>query len=229
MSAGESKSESYNSKVLRGHTGGVLSVSFSGDGRLIVSGSWDKTVRVWNAVSGECVLRPLQGHTNWVNSVSFSGDGKLIVSGSDDSTVRVWNAVSGECVLGPLQGHTHWVYSVSFSGDGKLIVSGSRDKTVRVWNVADEIIKFYRMKYNMPDIQNLFMTGSSNSIYDMFGKASVVFTQNTLTPYFEALDKFSSITDTFDEEIQKEKDKWNTKMILHKDRKIGLIVSQLRF
>ena len=74
------------------------SVSFSGDGKLIVSGSHDGTVRVWNAVSGECVLGPLEGHTGWVTSVSFSGDGKLIVSGSDDGTVRVWNAVSGECV-----------------------------------------------------------------------------------------------------------------------------------
>ena len=102
MSAGESKSESYNSKVLGRHNGEVESVSFSGDGKLIVSGSDDKTVRVWNAVSGKCVLGPLQGHTGVVRSVSFSGDGKLIVSGSGDGTVRVWNAVSGECVLGPL-------------------------------------------------------------------------------------------------------------------------------
>ena len=71
----------------------VRSVSFSGDGKLIVSGSRDGTVRVWNAVSGECVLGPLEGHTGVVKSVSFSGDGKLIVSGSDDGA-----CLDGVCV-----------------------------------------------------------------------------------------------------------------------------------
>ena len=63
-----------------------------------MSGSRDNTVRVWDAVSGECVLGPLEGHTDGVNSVSFSGDGSRIVSGSRDNTMRVWDAVSGECV-----------------------------------------------------------------------------------------------------------------------------------
>ena len=67
---------------LEGHTCGCGSVSFSGDGSRIVSGSGDKTVRVWDAVSGECVLGPLEGHTDGVSSVSFSGDGSRIVSGS---------------------------------------------------------------------------------------------------------------------------------------------------
>ena len=65
-------------------------------------------MRVWDAVSGECVLGPLEGHTDGVSSVSFSADGRRVVSGSWDKTVRVWDAVSGECVLGPLEGHTEW-------------------------------------------------------------------------------------------------------------------------
>ena len=60
------------------------SVSFSPDGSRIVSGSDDKSVRVWDASSGECVLGPLEGHTSGVSSVSFSPDGSRIVSGSDD-------------------------------------------------------------------------------------------------------------------------------------------------
>ena len=60
----------------------MSSVSFSGDGSRIVSGSSDKTVRVWDAVSGECVLGPLEGHTDLVRSVSFSADGRRVVSGS---------------------------------------------------------------------------------------------------------------------------------------------------
>ena len=96
-------------RKMTGHTSGVSSVSFSADGRRVVSGSNDKTVRVWDAVSGECVLGPLEGHTSWVTSVSFSGDGRRAwCPGRRDKTVRVWDAVSGECVLGPLEGHTDW-------------------------------------------------------------------------------------------------------------------------
>jgi len=71
----------------------VYSVAFSPDGKQIVSGSDDKTVRLWDSASGK-VLRELQGHTDWVSSVAFSRDGKQIVSGSDDKTVRVWNVHS---------------------------------------------------------------------------------------------------------------------------------------
>ena len=91
----------------------VYSVSFSPDGARIVSGSVDYCLRVWDAVSGQCVLGPLQAHTDSVRSVSFSPDGARIVSGSWDKTVRVWDAVSGQCVLGPLEGHTDWEGAVA--------------------------------------------------------------------------------------------------------------------
>ena len=60
-----------------------------------VSGSEDKTVRVWDAMSGE-ELKSLAGHLDWVRSVAFSPNGSRIVSGSSDDTVRVWDAMSGE-------------------------------------------------------------------------------------------------------------------------------------
>jgi WD40 repeat protein len=91
---------------LEGHTSTVLSVAYSPDGSKVVSGSYDKTVRIWDAVSGACVVGPLEGHTNGVSSVAYSPDGSKVVSGSDDRTVRIWDAVSGACVVGPLEGHT---------------------------------------------------------------------------------------------------------------------------
>ncbi|KAJ7136930.1 WD40-repeat-containing domain protein, partial [Mycena epipterygia] len=120
--------------VLEGHTDEINSVRFSPDGQYIVSGSDDKTVRIWDTESGAAVGEPLSGHTDWVRSVSFSPDGKHIVSGSDDNTVRIWDAESKTAIGKPLEGHTSPINSVTFSPDGKHIVSGSRDHTMRIWD-----------------------------------------------------------------------------------------------
>jgi WD40 repeat protein len=71
-----------------------------------VSGSWDKTIRIWDAQTGALVGQPLEGHTNWVRSVQFSPDGKQIVSGSWDHTIRIWDTQTGA------SGHANSVNSV---------------------------------------------------------------------------------------------------------------------
>ena len=121
-------------QVLWGHTGWVNSVVFSPDGSHVVSGSIDKTVRIWNVVTGECEAE-LVGHSDSVNAVIFSPDGSHIVSGSDDNTMRIWNVVMGESEA-ELKGHSASVNCVIFSPDGSHIVSGSFDNTMRIWNVA---------------------------------------------------------------------------------------------
>jgi WD40 repeat protein len=120
--------------VFRGHQKSVTSVAFSADGKSIVSGSRDRTVRVWDATTGT-QQHILTGHEDWVRSVAFSADGKSIVSGSDDGTVRVWDATTGT-QQHILTGHEGYVNSVAFSADGKSIVSGSDDRTVRVWDAT---------------------------------------------------------------------------------------------
>src|SRR5262249_29959335 len=81
--------------TLQGHTALVWSVAFSADGTRIVSASGDKTVKVWNAQTGQETLT-LKGHTDSVTSVCFSPDGKRIVSGSGDGTVKMWDARTGQ-------------------------------------------------------------------------------------------------------------------------------------
>ena len=120
--------------ILAGHDEWVTSVAFSPDGKHIVSGSRDNTVRVWDAQTGQSVMDPLKGHNNFVTSVAFSPDSRHIVSGSLDNTFRVRDAQTGQSVIASLKGHDDRVTSVAFSPDGRHIVSGSFDKTVRVWD-----------------------------------------------------------------------------------------------
>ena len=76
-------------KIVGKHEGCVFSVAFSPDERLIVSGSEDQTVRIWEIESQNEIRR--FHNEGWVNSVAFSPDGTLVVSGSDDKSFRLWN------------------------------------------------------------------------------------------------------------------------------------------
>jgi WD40 repeat protein len=99
-----------------------------------MSGSDDKTARLWDAVTG-ALLQTLEGHSFSVFSVAFSPDDRQVVSGSDDKTTRLWDTATG-ALLQTLKGHSGWVSLVAFSLDGKQVVSGSGDKTVRLWDAV---------------------------------------------------------------------------------------------
>ena len=121
--------------VISNFGAGVQSVAISPDGH-IVSGSYDGTIRVWNAKTGETAAGPFTGHTRPFNSMAFSPDGQHIVSGSSDQTIRVWNVKTGEKAAGPFTEHTSSVNSVASSTDGQDIVSCSSNWMNRVSNVA---------------------------------------------------------------------------------------------
>jgi tetratricopeptide (TPR) repeat protein len=118
--------------TLYGHRGQVNSVAFSPDATRVVTGSRDRTAKVWDARTGTPQLE-LKGHTQLVMSVAYSPDGTRIVTGSRDQTAKVWDARTGT-PQPELKGHTNYVRSWAFSPDGTRIVTGSEDKTAKLWD-----------------------------------------------------------------------------------------------
>ncbi|KAI1707335.1 WD domain, g-beta repeat domain-containing protein [Ditylenchus destructor] len=93
---------------------------------ILVSGSRDCTVRVWNIRDG-CCLRTLYGHVAAVRCVQF--DGCRIVSGGYDHRIIIWDVTNGDQIH-VLEGHTNRVYSLLFDSERKLVVSSSLDTTI---------------------------------------------------------------------------------------------------
>lgn len=111
-----------------GHTDGVMCVQFCEIQKIVMTGSFDKTIRVWNLTTGTLV-RTLEGHSRCVRALQFD-DAKL-VTGAMDNTLKIWNYHTGSCIR-TLEGHTGGVLSLHF--DSRVMASGSTDNTIRVWN-----------------------------------------------------------------------------------------------
>jgi WD40 repeat protein len=117
-----------------GHKAGVCSVCLSADGRHGLSGSYDNTLKLWDAASGRCE-RTFGGHSSYVCSVYLSVDGRYALSGSYDKSLKLWEVETGRC-LRTFEGHTAGVFSVCLSTDVRFALSGSEDGTLRLWDVA---------------------------------------------------------------------------------------------
>lgn len=121
-------------RTFKGHSGSVMSISFSPDGQYLVSGSKDKTAKLWDVATGQ-IIRTIQGQDKWVNSVSVSPDSRYLLTGSTDKTATLWDLSDGQPVH-VFQGHRQLVNSVTFSPDGRYLATGSADKTVILWEIA---------------------------------------------------------------------------------------------
>lgn len=134
-SMGSSSSDAQSRLIVQlGHSSFVRAIAFSPDGQNVLTGSADKTARLWDTKTGK-ELRKFEGHTSDVRSVAFSPDGKYVLTGSEDKTARLWEVETGREVR-KFEGHSHFIRSAVFSADGKYILTGSWDKSARLWETA---------------------------------------------------------------------------------------------
>lgn len=115
-----------------GHQHSVTCVAFSPDGKQAVTGSWDRTVRLWDVATGQPVGPPRESNAGAIGCVAFSPGGKRIAFAGADGTVRLWDPASGEERV--LQGHRKKVTGVCFGPEGRLLASVGLDGSAQEWN-----------------------------------------------------------------------------------------------
>src|SRR5262249_44781652 len=123
--------------TLKGHTETVYAVAYSPDGRYVLTGSLDKTLKLWDAAAGTEIktFGGQAGHQNLVLAAAFSPDGRMIGSGGSDNTAKIWDTP----LKAPLRElvHRDEVDAVALSPDGTRLAAAGRDGTVKIWNTAD--------------------------------------------------------------------------------------------
>ena len=113
----------------------VRGVTFSADGKLLASGSWDSTAKVWDLETGKERVSVKIQENRVIWSVALSPDGKTLAGTCDYlKPAQLWDITTG-AIVGVLAGHTKPVSSIVFSPDGKTIATGSSDNTVMLWDM----------------------------------------------------------------------------------------------
>jgi len=122
-------------QTLKGHTGWVRAVAFFPNGFSLASGSYDRTLKLWNVRDNQSfgTLSNHLGSISGINAIAVHPNGNTFATACFDKSIKLWNFRSGQPIRN-LEGHNGQVYSVAYSPDGKTLISASADKTIKLWN-----------------------------------------------------------------------------------------------
>lgn len=167
------------------HIKSIMSVSFSPDGKFVVTASSDETAKLWDVETG-VGIHTFKGHSSDINSIDFSPEGKYVVTGSNDSTAKLWDISTGKEIRS-FKGHSPFyttsdktesvckIYDARFSPDGKYVVTAGSDKTARLWDVrtGKEIQTFSGHSLPVKSVEfspdgNYIVTGSNDGTIKMW-------------------------------------------------------------
>src|SRR5439155_14453864 len=114
-------------RTLNGHRGNVRVVAFSPDGRTLLSGGFENTLRLWRVEDGT-MLRDFRGHQGWIAGVSFNSQGSRFVSVGYDGTWRLWDTNTGRLLITTVVRNGHWL---SVTPQGLVVASGDPHEFLR--------------------------------------------------------------------------------------------------
>jgi WD40 repeat protein len=176
-------------KTLPGHEGPITSLSFSADNTKLISGSADKTARVWNLADNK-ELAKFVGHANTVTGVALNSNGTQAASGAADNTLKVWNVADAKEIAN-CAGHTGAISDVAFTPNNQSVISASADQTIRLWNPANGQ-QAGAIPYGQPvtamalsfDGTKIAATGSDNNVrvYQLDGKLLLTLAGHAAAP-----------------------------------------------
>jgi WD40 repeat protein len=119
-----------------GHKTWVRAMSFSNDGKFLISGGCEGDLTWWETATAEPKpIRTISAHKGWIRAMEVSPDGTLIASAGNDTVVRIWNVADGKLVR-EFPGHARDIYSVAFHPGGKLLLSGDLMGVIKQWDIA---------------------------------------------------------------------------------------------
>jgi WD40 repeat protein len=118
---------------MQGHADCIYGVAWRPDGKQLVTASYDKTLKLWDPVTGKTVA-DLKDHADAVYACAYHSNGKYLATCSGDRSVRVWDPVKGTRIY-TLAGHTEMVTSLAFHPTAEQLVSGGADKAAKLWNL----------------------------------------------------------------------------------------------
>ncbi len=178
----------------QGHWFEIRSSACSPDGVRIVTGSDDRTAKIWDSNTGMCLMT-LEGHSHAILSVAYSPDGEHIVTGSEDKTAKIWDSNTGMCLM-TLEGHSYKVMSVFYSPDGARIITGSSHKTTKIWDANSGKCLMTLEGHSLAILSIAYSPNGARIVTGSYDKTAKIWDANTGKCLITLKDHLSWVTST---------------------------------